>query len=210
MTRCLLVLSLLLAGCAPTPAPPPPPPAPTLAPPPAIGAAADYGSDKVPAGAFVFFEDFEKGFERWAMPDPSAAVAFRPLEAPACGGLWTVLLGTRDHAPFTPTAGEHVLASKAPIDLSKAVRPFLKYDVKGVTHPAEALDLTAEVKGADGTWTPVGRRVRGGYVFMASIGADLTAWAGQRIELRFRATLGPTSEPTQGFYLDDVLIIEPR
>lgn len=216
MTRRLLLLPLLLAACAPAPAGAPAaggptPPAATLAPPPSpFGPAVDYGSDKVPPGSFVFFEDFERGFDRWAMPDPKAQVAFRPLNALACGGLWTIMLGPEGGAEFTPAPGEHVLALKAPLDLTKARAPFLKYDVKGESSPAEALDLVAEIRGTDGAWTPVGRRVRGGYVFMASIGADLTAWAGQPVGLRFRATFAPGAGPMKGFMLDDVQVIEPR
>ncbi len=168
-----------------------------------------FGSDPVPAGAFLFYEDFERGYDRWALPDASAAVTFRKLNAPTCGGLWSILLGTADHARYTPAPGEHVLALKAPLDLSKAKKPFLKYDVKGVTFPAEAVELWAEIRGAGGAWTPVGRRVRGGYVFMASIGADLTAWAGQPIDLRFRARMTTGTEGAKGMYLDDVQVVEP-
>ena len=213
-TTSLLLLALLAAACGPQEAAPPAPPAPalpTLAPAPTpFGPAAGYGSDPLPTGAFVFYEDFERGFDRWTLPDAAAPVTFRQLNAPTCGGLWTILLGTADHAPFVPTAGEHVLALKAPIDLGKARRPYFKYDVKGTTRPEAALDLVAELRGRDGAWTPVGRRVRGGYVFMASIGADLTAWAGQLVDLRFRAVLADGEGPSGGLYLDDIQIIEPR
>ena len=212
MPRPVLLLALLAAACAPQAAPPPPGAAlPTLAPVPSpFGPAVSYGSDPLPAGSFVFFEDFERGADRWTLPDPAAPVAFRVANVRACGGLYTILLGRADLAPYAPDAGEHVLALAAPLDLTKARRPFLKYDVKGTTTPATALDLVAEVRGADGAWTPVGRRVRGGYVFMASIGADLTPWAGQAVGLRFRAALAPGTAPTEGFYLDDVQVIEPR
>jgi hypothetical protein len=168
-----------------------------------------WGSDPVPAGSFLFYEDFEKGYDRWAMPDPKAEVAFRPLNAPTCGGLWSILLGTADHERYTPAAGEHVLALADPLDLTKAKRPFLKYDVKGVTFPETAIDLTAEVRPEGGAWTPVGRRIRGGYVFMASIGADLTAYAGQQVGLRFRATFTAGEAAAKGMYLDDVQVLEP-
>lgn len=206
----LLLLATLAAACGPQAGLAPPAALPTLAPAPTpFGPGAGFASDRIPAGPFLFFEDFEKGYDRWTLPDPAPAVAFRSLNAPTCGGMWTILLGTADHGPFTPAPGEHVLALKAPLDLTKAKRPFLKYDVKGVTWPAEAVDLVAEVRTAGGLWTPVGRHVRGGYLFMASIGADLTPWVGQKPELRFRATMTAGEQASVGMYLDDVQVIEP-
>ncbi len=172
-----LLLSLLL-GCAPEEAPQPglasnapprslagllPSPSPQV-----------FGSDRIPVGRFVYYEDFEKGFDGWALPPAPAGVALRPLKAPACGGLWTVHLGLPGQQPYVPVAGHHVLTKRRPLDLRQARRPKLKYDVKGLTYPAEALDLTAEVRSVGGLWQPIGRRIRGGYMFMASIVAALT------------------------------------
>lgn len=214
----LILLATLAAACSPPGASVPAgqavvaaaSAAPTQAPTASPAAQITNGSDPLPAGAFLFYEDFERGYDRWALPDASAAVTFRPLNAPTCGGLWSILLGTADHARYVPTAGEHLLALKAPLDLTTAKKPFLKYDVKGVTFPAEAIDVRAEIRGEDGVWTPIGRRVTGDYVFMASIGADLSAWVGKRIGLRFRAVVTAGSGPSKGMYLDDVQVIEPR
>lgn len=211
------LFALLLSGCAPSDVPAPVPAAGTSSTPTSLAALVPspapvrYGSDKVPVGTFVYYDDFEKGFDDWELPPAPAAdtVGLRALKAPACGGLWTVHIGLPEQKPYIPSVGSFMLSKKAPLDLSKAQKPWFKYDVKGVTFPAEALDLTAEIRPPGGDWQPVGRRIVGGYVFMASIGADLTAYAGQKLGLRFVATLKPGQDASKGIWLDDVVVIEP-
>lgn len=209
-----LLLALLLLGCAPEEAPAPA--AETSAPPRSLAGLVPspspvlYGSDTIPIGAFVYYEDFEKGFRGWELPKDPTGVALRALRAPACGGLWTVHLGLPGQREFAPVAGHHVLTKTAPLDLTRAKRPQLKFDVKGLTQPVEALHMTAEIRPPGGSWQPIGRPIKGGYMFVASIVADLTPWAGRFLGLRFVYDMAPAEAKTKGFYLDDIMVIEPQ
>jgi hypothetical protein len=180
---------LLLAAC--TPAPPAPVPTPTPVP-------SQPSSDPVPTGKFLFYEDFEAGTDRWQLP----ATGWHPIMASSCGGKYAMIL---DLAP-----GDSSFSLKQPLDLSTAVRPVLKYDVKGVTTPPDAVTVQAEIRPPGQDWRPVGHATHGDHVFVAGVVADLTAYAGQAIGLRFHATVGAAEAVYKGYYLDDIEVIEPR
>jgi len=90
------------------------------------------------------------------------------------------------------------------------VKPVLKYDVKGLTSPAEAVSLTVEVRPAGQDWRQVGHGAQGDHVFVASQVADLTPFVGQQLGLRFHGVTRAGKGDSQGMYLDDVDVIEPN
>jgi hypothetical protein len=197
-----------LAACS---ASPPTPPLSVAAPAPASPKAAEsVTSDAVPSGAFIFYEDFENGAARWQLPAVTPASEWRLLNAPSCGGMWTMLIGQADRTPFTGPAGESIFTLVAPIDLAKAVKPILKFDVKGLATPEDAVSIQAEVKLATGDWTPIGHPAIGNHAFVGSVVCDLGPFVGKRISLRFRATLKQALQPSYGLYLDDIAVIEPQ
>jgi len=206
----LMAAVAFLPGCGPQAGASPAEIASTLAPATSPTSLPVAKSDAVPAGAFVFFEDFEQGTARWQLPAGTEPVAWRLLNALTCGGKYTMLIGQDNQVPFAAAEGESVLTLKSPLDLTRAVRPQLKYDVKGLAYPADALTIQAEIQPSGEDWRPWGRAVNGAFVFMGSVVADLTPYAGKSVGLRFRARFKPAGEPAKGMYLDDVVVIEPR
>ncbi|MFN3429981.1 MAG: hypothetical protein ACK46X_08510 [Candidatus Sericytochromatia bacterium] len=208
----LPTLGLALAlGCA-TPAPSIPAPSgpPLIAslpsPSPSVAAPA------VPSGAFLFFEDFERPArfaERWDVTGGTPEVNWRVLEANTCGGAYTMLLGRAGQAPFEGVAAEATLVLRQPIDLIKARRPHLKFDVLGQAQPARAITVQAEGRRADGAWEPLGEPVIASDSLVRPVVTDVTRFAGGALALRFRAVLTPGEAPLKGLLLDDVQIIEP-
>jgi hypothetical protein len=165
------------------------------------------------AGAFLFYEDFEKGMagmKRWTISGPARDVAWRLLEARTCGGQFTMHLGRPKQATFQAARGDSYLTLSAPLDLRTAKKPTLKYDVKGVANPPEAVRYQAEIRPAGGKWTPLGPVIEGRFVLMQSIYLDISRYAGQPLGLRFHAWTQPGREPSKGLYLDDVFVIEPQ
>lgn len=161
-------------------------------------------------GAFLFYEDFEKGMGKWSVAGNQAGLGWHLLNAATCGGLWTMVLGKAMNEPHQGQACTAYLSAKAPIDLGKAKAPQLQYDLKGVSNPPELIDLVAEVRPVGGAWKAVGAIAHGSLPLVLTFTADLSAHAGQKIELRFRGQLQPAKAPTKGFYLDDIHIVEPR
>lgn len=187
--RYLLPL-LLVASCAPAPVitAATPSPSPSVNP------------DMAPSGKFLFYEDFENGTDKWELP----ATGWQILAAYSCGGKYTMLL------PDAGKPGETVFTLKEPLDLAKAVKPVLKYDVKGLTNPATAVELRVEVKPAGKDWLAVGHTTQGDHVFVASQIADLVPYVGQAIGLRFVGTTRDGKADSKGMYLDDIAVIEPN
>jgi hypothetical protein len=185
--RYLLPL-LLLAGCAPAPvlpaASPTPPP----------------GADKVQPGKFLFYEDFENGTDKWELP----ATGWQILAAYSCGGKYSMLL------PDAGKPGTTTFTLKEPLDLAKAVKPFLKYDVKGLTNPATAVEVRAEIQPAGKAWLAIGHASQGDHAFVASQVADLVPYVGQAVGLRFVGTTRDGTADSKGMFLDDVAVIEPN
>lgn len=210
--RSLALLALLAAGCAEPAAAPVAPSASAL---PSLIASVPTPAPTakpalaVPAGAFLFFEDFERGVDRWELPEGAEKPQWRQLQAYTCGGAYTMLLGRPKASPYVPAEGASILALKAPIDLKKAVKPVLKFDVVASATPADALTVQPEVKAGEGDWQPLGEAVTASYPLMLPIVRELTPYVGQAIALRFRATMRAGSGETRGFYLDDVHVIEP-
>lgn len=211
-----------LAGCAAAPVPVAPSPAPvvvSVAPSPGASPAVptdDEGasaanSQKVPEGAFLFYEDFEHGTDRWDIPAVAPdAVAWRLLHAHSCTGEYTMLLGRDQQAAFTGPAADSVFTLKDGLDLSKGVKPMLKYDLKGLALPYDAIAFQPEVQPPGGAWQPLGQPVQADHNFALTYTDDLSAWAGKRLGLRFRVTVKATDKPTSGIYLDEIAVLEPR
>ncbi|MNT38768.1 hypothetical protein D3C72_1749760 [compost metagenome] len=121
-----------------------------------------------------------------------------------------MLFGLPDRAEFSEGSGQSVLTLKEPIDLTAATRPHLKYDVRGLSYPQDAVMVQPEARRRGGDWVPVGPVTVSRYPSdMGYRAADLTAFAGGEVELRFKAYLSPLDRPTRGFMLDDVKILEP-
>ena len=67
-----------------------------------------------------------------------------------------------------------------------------------------------EARRPGGDWEPVGPVTVSRYPSdMGYRAADLTAFAGGEVEIRFKAYLSPLDRPTRGFMLDDVKLMEP-
>lgn len=200
MRPILLLIAIAVAlGCTPAPAP-----LVSVSPSPSRSPV----TERVPAGAFLFFEDFEQGTARWQVP-ASEGPTWRLLKSYACGGAFTMHLGLPEQTPYTPTAGEAILALQAPLDLKKGRSPRLKFDVLGTAEPDTAITLWAEARDPGAAWKPLGDPVTANHALMKSLVRDLTPWAGRPVELRFRAVTSAGSAPTKGVYLDDVQVIEP-
>ncbi|MEB3196743.1 MAG: hypothetical protein VKP62_06015, partial [Candidatus Sericytochromatia bacterium] len=160
-------------------------------------------------GSFIFYEDFEKGLDRWNLSGGSGGVGWTRLNAFTCGGAWTMLLGTPEWTPYREVVGEAFLTTKAPIDLAKANRPHLFFDVRGEAEPAEALATQAEVSPDGKVWQPIGEPTTARHRFVSTLFADLTPFRGSGLYLRFRARLQVRTAPTKGLLLDDIHLIEP-
>jgi hypothetical protein len=158
-------------------------------------------------GPWLFHEDFEHGMDRWrATGDP----CWHLLRAAACGGLYTMVLGRAHNDVFTNlrAAGDLVLAK--PIDLTRARRPHLQYDLKGLCYPADLLAIRPYVRRPGGAWKPVGQPGQARYPLVVTFAADLTPWAGGPIELRFHGDMKPGPKANRGLYLDDVNVVDAR
>lgn len=160
------------------------------------------------SGAFLFFEDLEHTGDRWALAGASGGVGFHRLKAPACGGLYTLHVGRADHAPFTPLPLKTTATLKAPLDLTKAKRPLLRYDVKGEFSPIGALSLQPYVQVDGGAWQPLGKPALGRYPTVMTRFVLLTPYAGHKVRLRFEATMKAGTGKTKGYYLDDIYVME--
>lgn len=229
----LILAALALAGC-PDPAPEGSP-----SPAPATGASADAGAsgeatgsgslslaDALPSpvpsmvrpdmppqlpGAFIFYDDFEKGMGKWTVSGNSKGLGWHLLNAATCGGLWTMVLGKALNEAHQGQACEAYVTAKAPIDLTKAKSPQLQYDLKGISLPPEGIEVRAQIrKVGAATWTEVGPVAHGSLPLVLTFVADISAFAGSKVELRFCGKLHPAAKPTKGFYLDDVHVVEPR
>jgi hypothetical protein len=162
------------------------------------------------AGAFVFFDDFEKGAGRWAMTGGAKGVGWHHLKAATCGGLYTMLLGEAKNPATTFAAAESFLVLKAPLDLTKARAPQLQFDLKGETSPPEAAVITAEAREPGGPWMPLTQPATARFQLVVTYTADLTPYAGKRLELRFRGVTKPAKRKSKGFYLDDVHVVDGK
>jgi hypothetical protein len=161
------------------------------------------------AGRFLFYDDFEKGFAKWVFSAPTGEVGFRALNEKACRGEWALLLGTEGHEAYAPVAGEHTMTLREPLDLGGAKKPYFKYDYRSLITPADAVMIGAEVREPGGAWQPLGEPMDGGYPYMLTVSGDLAAFAGKKVELRFRAKMTAGTVPSKGAYVDDVEVTEP-
>ncbi len=166
--------------------------------------------DQVILGRVLFWEDFENGLSRWRIEGAAGAARWLLLEGNFCGGAFTMLFGLPERAEFAGGTGQSTLTLQEPIDLSTATRPHLKYDVRGLSYPQDALMVQPEARTPGGDWQPVGPVTVSRYPSdMGYRAADLTPYAGGKVEVRFKAYLSPLERPTRGFMLDDVKILEP-
>lgn len=183
---------LLLAGCAREAGPPPEP------------------TPAVPlVGPFLFYEDFENTERPWRAEGAAGGIGWYRLNAPVCGGAYAMHMGKAIQQPFAGGSGTFTLTLATPIDLTKAKRPHLTYDVRGVADPAEAVVLQPEARRPGGAWKAVGTPAAGRYRFVFTRFADLSEFTGGPIELRFSTVLAPSAAPHKGLYLDMVQIVEP-
>lgn len=159
------------------------------------------------AGAYLFYEDFEHGTRQWTLPS-AGTVGWRLLESHSCGGDYTALFGADKQAPFSNVATSADLTLAKPLDLTKAVHPWLTYQVLGSSEPAAALTLQAQIDAGDGHWQSVGQPAQGGYEQMGTLVVDLAPYVGKTIGLRFHAECQATATAGKGMQLDDVAIIE--
>ena len=159
-------------------------------------------------GAFLFYEDFEKGWSRWKASGGAGPVGFHHLKAATCGGLYTMVLGEPKNPPTTFAAAEAFLTLRKPIDLAKAKHAQLQFDLKGHTNPPDAASITAEARTPGGEWKAIAPRATARFPLVVTFTADLAPWVGKAVELRFRGATKPAAQPTKGFYLDDVHVVE--
>lgn len=162
------------------------------------------------AGSFVFYEDFEKGMARWAISGVSKGVGWHHLKAATCGGLYTMVLGEAKNPATRFGTGESFLTLKAPVSLAKAKAPQLQYDIKGVTNPADAAAITAEIREPGGAWKAIAPKATARFPLVVTFTASLVPYLGKKLELRFRGSTQPAKEPTKGFYLDDIHIVDGK
>lgn len=158
-------------------------------------------------GTFLFYDDFERGLDHWTIAGDPGGVSWHRLNAYTCGGAWVMLFGKLDSSPFS--AGEATIGLKAPVDLTKARRPHLTYDVMGQATPETALTLQPEARRPGGEWRPVGSVAKARYSFGFTRFADLTPYVGGPVELRFKAVAQGLAKPAPGLYLDQVQVLEP-
>lgn len=166
--------------------------------------------DKLLIGTAFFHEGFETGADAWTLEGEIGGVQWRRLEGNFCGGSFAMLVGLDGRSPFKDAEGELLLTLKTPIDLTGQTKPHVAYDVFGSANPADALVLQPEARRPGGTWQAVGKETYAEYP--RAVGhryADLTAYAGGPVELRFRAILAKADQPGQGLLLDDIRVLEP-
>jgi hypothetical protein len=227
MKRLLLaVLALNVLACKPTEekaAAPSPSPAPTASAPMSLAEALPSAlpSTVLPsmppptAGRFVFFDDFENGTAKWQVDEGKGGLGWHHIKSKSCGGLYTMVLGTPHNDPFKSDAfkGGQVtayLGTAKPIDLKGAHKPQLQFDLKGYTTPKEVLTIQPEVRPAGGAWQPVGAPATAQFPVVVTFTADLTPYAGQAVDLRFKGTIKGNDQPNKGVFLDDVHVVEPN
>lgn len=216
--RPALVLVACLGGClAPGAAPPGPVPTPAAPAPTPFLVPSIPETDPFPLiGPLRQEEGFEHGQATWrdeaARPDtPHDRVVWRRLQGSFCGGQYVMQVGVEGFKPFEPMPAECVLTEEATMSLAGMQRPHLRFSVFGVAYPPESLRLQAEARDpAGGGWQPVGPAIRARHYRTAVYSADLTAWVGGDVQVRFRALLAPGDRPTRGMLLDDIALIEPR
>jgi hypothetical protein len=161
---------------------------------------------KVPAGAFLFSEDFEqdKRYARnWRITNPKCITR---LQASTCGGLYTMALLYTKGESKRETG---YLSCVQPIDLRKAKKPLFKYDIRGVITPKNAATITAEVSLDNKLFKPFETQALAQYPLMRSRGGYLKA--GRIYYIRFKAQIqfdAMTRSDDKGLLLDDVQVIE--
>lgn len=207
-----ILVGLLLAGCSTTGAPANSVSALNL---PSFDGTPTPVNDGEPSpdvpltGAFLFFDDFEHGTGKWTVGGGDADPHWAILHAPTCSGAYVMHLGMPDVSQFTPQAGDETLTLKAPVDLTQAKRPQLTYDVLGSDDPQDAMVIQPEVQVDGGAWTPVGTPALARYDLTRTRFADLTAYDGKQVLLRFDTVI-KSGGATRGMFLDNVQIIEPQ
>jgi hypothetical protein len=158
------------------------------------------------SGAFLFYEDFEHGLQKWTFSD-QAPVAWRLLPTHSCGGAFAMLFGADKQASFSNMAADGYLTLNVPIDLTAAKHPMLTYQTLATSTPPAALTLQAEMSAQDGVWKPIGQGLQGNQPIMSTEVADLLPYVGQSLHLRFHAT-SQTAAGSSGMLLDTIEIIE--
>lgn len=159
-------------------------------------------------GGFLFYEDFEHGLARWRLAGRANGVGWHLLHARTCGGAYTMHVGRDDQGRFTASPLTSTLTLAPTVDLTRAIAPFLTYDVKGVAQPERALVIQPQCRIGGGAWQNLGTPARARYAMQFTRFADLRPYVGRAIALRFVATLAASTAPTVGMYLDNVQVIE--
>lgn len=210
--RTLSIGSLLVmtAGCAAAIAPAPAVETATVGAPMAIAPLASARpAAVVPAGAFLFYDDFEHGTSHWSFPSPAPQdVAWRLLHEHTCTGDYSMMVGRDGRDPFLGPAPDATLTLVDPLDLRTAHAPVLKYDVLGEAVPADGVELQTEIQVGNGDWQTLDQPVVAGFDYARTYATDLTPWAGQQIHLRFRASVKAMARSLPAVYLDEVGVIE--
>jgi hypothetical protein len=130
------------------------------------------------------------------------------LRAAACGGLYTMVLGREHNDVFTNVAASCDLVLAQPISLKGMILPRLQYDLKGLCFPADLLTIRAYVRRPGGAWQAVGQPGHARYPLVVTFVADLAAFKGGPIELKFHGELKAGPKPNRGLYLDDVNVLD--
>ncbi|MEB3222425.1 MAG: hypothetical protein VKS61_10140 [Candidatus Sericytochromatia bacterium] len=159
-------------------------------------------------GAFVFYEDFERGISRWRIEGGKGGVGWHLLHAATCGGRYTMVLGREMNPVADLVAADALLTLRAPLKLPAGVPLQLKYDLKGTVAPPEASRITAELRGGQGPWQPAAPTATARYPLMVSYRVDLTPRGGQQVWLRFRGATRKALGKHKGFYLDDIQVLQ--
>jgi hypothetical protein len=162
------------------------------------------------AGSFLFYEDFERGMDRWTIAGGRDGIGWHLLKASTCGGLYTMVLGQKLNQATRLAVGESSLALKEAVGIPEQGEFQLKYDVKGIITPPEAASILAEIRPTGGAWQIIAPIATARFPLVVTFKADLTPFAGKSVNLRFRGTTQSTRDPQKGFYLDDIYIIRKR
>jgi hypothetical protein len=161
-------------------------------------------------GKKLFHEDFEAGMATFRAEGTRKGLGWHRLRAAACGGRYTMVLGRAFNDVFTDATTTADLVLVKPLDLTRARHPRLQYDLKGITYPPERVEVRPWVRRPGGQWQPIGAVGQARYMFVATFTADLTAYRGGKLDLRFRGEIKAGSKPNKGMYLDDITVVEPR
>ncbi|MEB3283864.1 MAG: hypothetical protein VKN33_01075 [Candidatus Sericytochromatia bacterium] len=162
------------------------------------------------AGSFLFYEDFERGTERWEISGGKGEIGWHLLKASTCGGLYTMVLGHTLNQASRFARTSSLLSLKTDIAIPPQGQFQIKYDVKGNVTPPEAAIIQAEIRPENGTWIRIAPTASARFPLVVTFKADLAPFLGQTIGLRFRGTTETTQDPQKGFYLDDIHIIRKR